>query len=113
VTPREGRRSSPRIHAWKLGHREQLQDSELTLFSAAFLESRRNRGLAIGGTWSGFGAAGRQIFQRAGKGNMSIILKAIGMGGTNFDVVADASKSPKTLEVLEPRIGCRWIAVTS
>jgi hypothetical protein len=35
----------------------------------------------------------------------------LGLGGTNFDVVADASKAPKTLVVTEPRIGCRWQAV--
>jgi hypothetical protein len=32
-------------------------------------------------------------------------------GGTNFNVVADTSKSPKTLDVTEPRLGCRWNAV--
>jgi len=31
--------------------------------------------------------------------------------GTNFNVVADRSKSPKMLEVAEPRTGCRWNAV--
>jgi hypothetical protein len=34
------------------------------------------------------------------------------LGGTTLNVVADASKSPKTLTVTEPRLGCRWNAVT-
>jgi hypothetical protein len=34
------------------------------------------------------------------------------LGGTTLNVVADASKSPKTLTVAEPRLGCRWNAVT-
>lgn len=33
------------------------------------------------------------------------------LGGTTISVVADASKSPKTLEVTEPRLGCRWSAI--
>lgn len=33
------------------------------------------------------------------------------LGGTTLNVVADASKSPKTLVVTEPRLGCRWNAV--
>lgn len=33
------------------------------------------------------------------------------LGGTNFNVTADISKSPKSLEVAEPRIGCRWSAI--
>jgi hypothetical protein len=33
------------------------------------------------------------------------------LGGTTLNVVADASKSPKTLTVTEPRLGCRWNAV--
>jgi hypothetical protein len=33
------------------------------------------------------------------------------LGGTTLNVVADASKSPKTLDVTEPRLGCRWNAV--
>ena len=36
----------------------------------------------------------------------------LGIGGTNFNVIADTSKSPKTLDVTEPRLGCRWNAVT-
>ena len=32
-------------------------------------------------------------------------------GGTNFNVVADASKAPGSLDVSEPRIGCRWSAI--
>ena len=35
----------------------------------------------------------------------------LGIGGTNFNVVTDTSKSPKTLDVTEPRLGCRWNAV--
>ena len=41
----------------------------------------------------------------------NVFTTSLGIGGTNFDVVADASKSPKTLEVREPRLGCRWNAV--
>jgi hypothetical protein len=41
----------------------------------------------------------------------NVFTTTLGIGGTNFNVVADASKSPKTLEVTEPRIGCRWQAV--
>lgn len=33
------------------------------------------------------------------------------IGSTNFPVTADASKSPGTLEVSEPRTGCRWSAI--
>jgi len=33
------------------------------------------------------------------------------LGGTTLNVVADASKSPKSLTVTEPRLGCRWNAV--
>ena len=35
----------------------------------------------------------------------------LALGGTNFNVTADTSKSPKTLDVAEPRTGCRWSAV--
>lgn len=35
----------------------------------------------------------------------------IGMGGVNLDVVADASKSPRSLEVIEASRGCHWNAV--
>lgn len=35
----------------------------------------------------------------------------LGMGGVNLDVVADASKSPRTLEVTEASRGCHWNAV--
>lgn len=41
----------------------------------------------------------------------NVFTTRLGIGGTNFDVTADASKSPKTLEVSEPRLGCRWNAV--
>jgi hypothetical protein len=33
------------------------------------------------------------------------------LGGTTLNVVADASKSPKSLTVTEPRLGCRWNAI--
>lgn len=33
------------------------------------------------------------------------------LGSTTLDVVADASKTPRTLNVTEPKIGCRWNAV--
>ena len=33
------------------------------------------------------------------------------LGGTTLRVVADASRSPKSLTVTEPRLGCRWSAV--
>jgi len=32
------------------------------------------------------------------------------LGGTTLNVVADASKSPKSLTVTEPKLGCRWNA---
>lgn len=33
------------------------------------------------------------------------------IGSVNFNVVADASKSPGTLDISEPRTGCRWSAI--
>lgn len=33
------------------------------------------------------------------------------LGTTTLNVVADAAKSPKTLEVREAKLGCRWHAV--
>ena len=41
----------------------------------------------------------------------NVFTTSLGIGGTNFNVVADTSKSPKTLDVTEPRLGCRWNAV--
>jgi hypothetical protein len=41
-----------------------------------------------------------------------VFTTSLGIGGTNFNIVADTSKSPKTLDVTEPRLGCRWNAVT-
>ena len=41
----------------------------------------------------------------------NVFTRTMALGGTNFDVVADASKTPGTLEVTEPRIGCRWAAI--
>jgi hypothetical protein len=40
-----------------------------------------------------------------------VFTTTLALGGTNFNVVADTSKSPSTLEVAEPRTGCRWNAV--
>jgi hypothetical protein len=40
-----------------------------------------------------------------------VFTTSLGIGGTNFNVVADTSKSPKALDVTEPRLGCRWNAV--
>jgi hypothetical protein len=39
-----------------------------------------------------------------------VFTTTLALGGTNFNVVADTSKSPKALEVTEPRTGCRWNA---
>ena len=33
------------------------------------------------------------------------------LGGTTMRVVANTTTSPKSLDVTEPRIGCRWRAV--
>jgi hypothetical protein len=41
----------------------------------------------------------------------NVFTTTLALGGTNFNVVADTSKSPKSLEVAEPRTGCRWSAV--
>ena len=41
----------------------------------------------------------------------NVFTTTLALGGTNFDVVADTSKTPGTLEVAEPRIGCRWSAI--
>lgn len=41
----------------------------------------------------------------------NVFTTTLALGGTNFSVVADASKSPGTLEVAEPRTGCRWSAI--
>jgi hypothetical protein len=34
------------------------------------------------------------------------------LGSTTLNVVANSTTSPKSLEVREPRMGCRWNAVT-
>jgi hypothetical protein len=34
------------------------------------------------------------------------------LGSTTLNVVANSTTSPKSLEVREPRLGCRWSAVT-
>ena len=41
----------------------------------------------------------------------NVYTTTLALGGTNFNVTADTSKSPKSLEVAEPRTGCRWSAV--
>ena len=33
------------------------------------------------------------------------------LGSVTLDVVADASKMPRTLTVTEPKVGCRWNAI--
>jgi len=43
--------------------------------------------------------------------NGNVYTTTLALGGTNFNVAADTSKSPKTLDVSEPRTGCRWSAV--
>jgi hypothetical protein len=43
--------------------------------------------------------------------NGNVYTTTLAIGGTNFNVTADTSKSPKSLEVAEPRTGCRWSAV--
>jgi hypothetical protein len=40
-----------------------------------------------------------------------VFTTTLALGGTNFNVVADTSKAPGTLEVAEPRAGCRWNAI--
>lgn len=40
-----------------------------------------------------------------------VFTSTLGIGGTNFNIVADTSKMPKALDVTEPRLGCRWNAV--
>lgn len=41
----------------------------------------------------------------------NIFTTNLSLGSTTMNVVADTSKSPKTLVVTEPRLGCRWNAV--
>lgn len=41
----------------------------------------------------------------------NVFTTTLALGGTNFNVVADASRSPGSLEIAEPRIGCRWSAI--
>ncbi|HEY4167855.1 MAG TPA: hypothetical protein VGM96_13820 [Reyranella sp.] len=43
--------------------------------------------------------------------NGNVYTTTLALGGTNFNVTADTSKSPKSLDVAEPRTGCRWSAV--
>jgi hypothetical protein len=41
----------------------------------------------------------------------NVFTTTLTLRGRNFNVIADTSKSPKTLDVTEPRLGCRWNAV--
>jgi len=41
-----------------------------------------------------------------------VYMSAFTLSGVRLDVVADASKSPKTLVVTEKNRGCRWDATT-
>lgn len=43
----------------------------------------------------------------------NVFTTTLALGGTNFNVTADLSGSPRTLEVSEPRRGCRWSAIAS
>lgn len=42
----------------------------------------------------------------------NVFATSFSLGGTTLNVMADAASSPKSLEVTNPRIGCRWSAVT-
>ena len=44
--------------------------------------------------------------------NGNVYTTTLAIGSTNFNVTADTSKSPKSLQVSEPRTGCRWSATT-
>jgi len=41
----------------------------------------------------------------------NVYTTTLALAGTNFNVTADTSKTPKSLEVAEPRTGCRWSAI--
>jgi hypothetical protein len=41
----------------------------------------------------------------------NVFATSFSLGGTTLNVMADAASSPKSLEVTNPRIGCRWSAV--
>ena len=41
----------------------------------------------------------------------NVYTTTLALGGTNFNVTADTSKSPKSLQVAEPRTGCNWSAI--
>jgi hypothetical protein len=62
---------------------------------------------ADGATLRTAGGITRTMTQSAPK----VFTTTLALGGTNFNVTADTSKSPKALDVSEPRIGCRWSAV--
>lgn len=44
--------------------------------------------------------------------NGNVYTTTMTIGSTNFNVTVDTSTSPKSLNVAEPRTGCRWSAVT-
>lgn len=60
-----------------------------------------------GATLQTAGGITRNMTQNPAK----VFTTTLALGGTNFNVSADTSKSPGTLEVAEPRMGCRWSAV--
>lgn len=60
-----------------------------------------------GATLQTAGGITRNMTQNPAK----VFTMTLALGGTNFNVTADTSKSPGTLEVAEPRMGCRWSAV--
>ncbi|MBY0320495.1 MAG: hypothetical protein K2X72_17345 [Reyranella sp.] len=60
-----------------------------------------------GATLQTAGGITRNMTQNPAK----VFTTTLALGGTNFNVTADTSKSPGTLEVAEPRMGCRWSAV--
>lgn len=60
-----------------------------------------------GATLQTAGGITRNMTQNPAK----VFTTTLAIGGTNFNVTADTSKPPGTLEVAEPRTGCRWSAV--
>lgn len=45
------------------------------------------------------------------QGPPNVFVTTMALAGTNFNVSADLSKAPGSLDVSEPRIGCRWSAI--
>ncbi len=41
----------------------------------------------------------------------NVFTTTMALGGTNFDVIANVSAQPRSLDVSEPRTGCRWSAI--